>query len=254
MAHQLTDTSKGVYGFVGRGLKNANMTFWDDILLKWDQETVTADGKKLLTDTPAAIEAATWYQKIMRECAPPGVIGFNWNECQTTFMQGRAAIWWDGIGFSAPLLDPNKSKVVGKVGFAPDPAGKVRNCATFIDGIGIPATAKNKKPAWLFVQWVTGKKMLTEVLRTGSGTPARVSCYSQADVLKGSAFPPEWFETTATSLQMARSGLPVIVPVTEFRDTIGTAITNIVAGADPAAELKKATAAFQPVLDKSNEA
>ena len=34
MAHQLTDPSKGVYGFVGRGLKNANMTFWDDILLK----------------------------------------------------------------------------------------------------------------------------------------------------------------------------------------------------------------------------
>jgi multiple sugar transport system substrate-binding protein len=53
---------------------------------------------------------------------------------------------------------------------------------------------------------------------------------------------------------MARSGLPVIVPVTEFRDTLGTAITNVIAGNDPAAELKKATAAFQPVLDKSNEA
>ncbi|MBV9250805.1 MAG: hypothetical protein JO227_16335 [Acetobacteraceae bacterium] len=60
MAHQLTDKSKGVYGFVARDLKNANMTFRDDILLKWDQETVTPDGKKLLTDTPAAIEAATW--------------------------------------------------------------------------------------------------------------------------------------------------------------------------------------------------
>ena len=30
-------------------------------------------------------------------------------------------------------------------------------------------------------------------------------------------------------------------------------VTNIVAGGDPATELKKATAAFQPVLDKSNE-
>ena len=48
-------------------------------------------------------------------------------------------------------------------------------------------------------------------------------------------------------------GLPVIVPVTEFRDTIGTGLTNIVGGADPATEMKKATAAFQPVLDKSNE-
>ena len=49
-------------------------------------------------------------------------------------------------------------------------------------------------------------------------------------MLKGSAFPQEWFETTATSLPIARSGLPVIVPVTEFRDTIGTALTNIVGG------------------------
>jgi multiple sugar transport system substrate-binding protein len=253
MAHQLTDASKGVYGFVGRGLKNANMVLFDDILLKWDQETVAADGRKLLTDTPAAIEAGLWYQTIMRECAPSGVVGYNWNECQTTFMQSRAAMWWDGIGFSAPLLDPTKSKVVDTVGFSPDPAGKVRNCATFIDGIGIPAAAKNQKAAWLFVQWATSKEMLGEVLRTGSGTPARLSVYERADIVKGSKFPQEWFDTTGASLKMARSGLPVIVPVTEFRDTIGIGVTNIVAGADVATELKRVTAQFQPILDKSND-
>ena len=129
MAHALTDPSKQVYGFVGRGLKNANVVLYDNILLGWDQETVTPDGKKLLTDTPAAIEAGQWYQKIMKECGPPGNIGFNWNECQTTFMQGRGAMWWDGIGFSAPLLDKTKSRVVDKVGFAPVPAGpKSQSC------------------------------------------------------------------------------------------------------------------------------
>jgi multiple sugar transport system substrate-binding protein len=257
MAHALTDPGKQVYGFVGRGLKNANVVLYDNILLGWDQETVSADGKKLLTDTPAAIEAATWYQKIMKECGPPGNIGFNWNECQTTFMQGRGAIWWDGIGFSAPLLDKTRSKIVESVGFAPVPAGpKSQNCATFIEGIGIPATAaaKNKKAAWLFLQWYCGKDIQAEVLRTGSGTPARLSVYGRADLMAGSAFPKEWFETTATSLKIARSGLPVIVPVTEFRDNIGVGLTNIIGGADPATELKKATAAFQPVLDKSNEA
>jgi multiple sugar transport system substrate-binding protein len=50
------------------------------------------------------------YKKLMRETAPPGAIGFNWNECQTSFAQGRAAMWVDGIGFSAPLVDPTKSK------------------------------------------------------------------------------------------------------------------------------------------------
>jgi multiple sugar transport system substrate-binding protein len=45
--------------------------------------------------------------------------------------------------------------------------------------------------------------------------------------------------------------LPVIEPVSEFRDTFGIALNNMLNGADVAAELKKATADFQPVLNKS---
>ena len=44
------------------------------------------------------------------------------------------------------------------------------------------------------------------------------------------------------------------MPVTEFRDVFGIALTNMINGADPATELKKATAEFQPVLDKSEKA
>jgi multiple sugar transport system substrate-binding protein len=253
-AQKLTDKSKSSYGFVGRGLKNANVVLYDNILLGWDQETITPDDKKLLTDTPAAIDAAKFYQKIMETCAPPGVVGFNWNECQTSFMQGRAAMWWDGIGFSAPLMDATKSKVSKVVGFAPPPGGpKGQWSATFMDGIGIPAGSRNKQAAWLYVQWATGKHIMNEYLRTGSGTPPRRSPYQQADIVKASPFPQEWFDTTLKCLSIARSGLPEIVPVTEFRDTLGVALTNIVGGADPATELKRATEAFQPVLDKANQ-
>ena len=56
------------------------------------------------------------------------------------------------------------------------------------------------------------------------------------------------------TVKIAQPGLPIIVPVTEFRDTFGIALTNMINGADPAAELKKATAEFQPVLDKSEKA
>jgi multiple sugar transport system substrate-binding protein len=254
-AIKLTDKDKGVYGFVGRGLKNANVVLYDNMLLGWDQETITADGKKLLTDTPAAIEAATFYQKIMRDCAPPGSVGFNWNEAQTTFSQGRAAMWWDAIGFTAPLIDKTKSKVSEVVGFAPVPAGpKGRWSATFMDAIGIPAAAKNKNAAWLYTQWAAGKTMMNDYLQTGSGTPPRSSPYLNPAVKSGSPFKPDWFDSALASLKIARSGLPEIVPVTEFRDNLGVALTNIIGGADPATELKKATETFQPVLDKSNEA
>ena len=96
---------------------------YDNILLGWDQETVTPDGKKLLTDTPAAIEAATVVPEDHEGVRSAGHIGFNWNECQTTFMQGRAAMWWDGIGFSAPLLDKTKSQGGRQGRLRPDPAG-----------------------------------------------------------------------------------------------------------------------------------
>ena len=252
-AGQLADKSKGVYGFVGRGLKNANVVVYDNILLGWDQETITADGKRLLTDTPAAVDAARVFQTLIRDLSPPGAIGFNWNECQTTFSQGRAAMWWDGIGFSAPLMDKKSSKISAVVGFAPPPGGpKGQWSATFMDAIGIPAASKNKKAAWLYVQWATGKAIMNEYLRTGSGTPPRNSPYQQADIVKASPFPQEWFDTTLKCLSIARSGLPEIVPVTEFRDTLGVALTNIIGGGDIQTELKKATASFQQVLDKEN--
>jgi len=253
-AKKLADPAKGVYGFVGRGLKNANVVLYDQILLGFDQDTITADNKKLLTDTDQAIEAGKIYQTLIKDLAPPGAIGFNWNECQTTFSQGRAAMWVDGIGFSAPLVDKTKSKVAEVVGFAPPPGGpKGRFSATFIEGIGVAAGSKNKTGAWLYAQWASSKPILNEYLRSGSGTPPRSSPYKQAEIIKASPFRQDWFDTTGECLRIARPGLPIILPVTEFRDTIGVGLTNIAGGADVATELKKATAAFQPVLDKSQE-
>ncbi len=252
-ARKLTDKSKGVYGFVGRGLKNANVPVWTSWLLGQDAYTVTPDGKKLLTDTPEAIWAAELYQKLMRDTAPPGSIGFNWNECQTSFSQGKIGMWLDGVGFSAPLIDPVKSKIADKVGFAVVPKGpKAQHSASFVDGMGIPVASKKKGAAYLYCQWATSKKIMAEILRTGSGTPARLSVYTDPNVVKDNKFGKEWLDTVMQSQKVSAPGLPEIVPVTEFRDTFGIALTNMITGADPASELKKATAAFQPVLDKSN--
>ena len=45
--------------------------------------------------------------------------------------------------------------------------------------------------------------------------------------------------------------LPQIIAVTEFRDIFGIALTNMIGGADPAAELKQATVQFKPILEKT---
>ncbi|HEY4136921.1 MAG TPA: extracellular solute-binding protein, partial [Casimicrobiaceae bacterium] len=136
-AAKLNDASKGVAGFVGRGLKNANVPVWSSFLLGYGGGFVDANGK-LTTNTPEAIEAGKMYQTLLGKYGPQGVAGFNWNESQSLFLQGKAAMWLDGIGFAQPLEDPTKSRIVGKVGYGVMPAGPKRQVsALFGDGEGI---------------------------------------------------------------------------------------------------------------------
>ena len=121
-AETLTDAKEGVYGFVGRGLRNANMTLWTNFFLNYGGEFLDAKGN-ILTDGPEAIEATKLYQRLLTKVAPPGVAGFNWMESMAAFTQGRAAMWIDGVGWAPPLEDPNASRIVGKVGYTLVPAG-----------------------------------------------------------------------------------------------------------------------------------
>ena len=252
-AQKLNDPAKGIAGFVSRGLKNANVPVWTSWMLGMGMETVSTDGK-LLTETPEAIWAAELYKKLNRDVAPPGTVGFNWNECQTSFSQGRAAMWLDGIGFATPLEDKTKSRIAGKVGYGVVPAGpKAQHSAIFGDGLGIASASKNKGPAWFYIQFITNKANQLNILKNGAGSPARNSAFANQDVVRESIFGKQWFDTVLASAQIGRPGLPVIIPVTEFRDVFGVALTNMISGADPKTELAKATAAFKPVLEKSEQ-
>ena len=130
---------EGTYGFVGRGLNNANVTLWTNFLLGYGGEFLDAKGN-ILTDGPEAIEATKLYQRLLTKPAPPGVAGFNWMESMASFLQGKVGMWIDGVGLAPPLEDPNTSRVVGKVGYAVMPSGpKGQYSATFGDGIGVTA-------------------------------------------------------------------------------------------------------------------
>ena len=250
-ARKLHDPSKGVVGMVGRGVKNANVLLWTSFFLGYGGTFIDAQGK-LLTDSPAAISAGNMYRDLLKNTGPAGVAGFNWNEAQSLFLQGRAAMWIDGSGFAPPLEDPTKSKVVGKVGYAEMPAGPAGQISGLTgDGLGVSAYSPNKEAAWLYTMWATGKVMEARMLSTGAGAPARSSPYANKEVVAGQKLPAAWLAAVSGAIKRSTPILPIIEPVNEFRDVYGIALTNMLGGADVATELKKATAEFQPVLTKS---
>lgn len=254
-ARRINDPARQIYGHVGRGLRNANVVLWTQFLLGTAQKDTLNAQRQLITDTPDAVAAGRIYQTLMRDLSPPGSVGFNWNECQTTFMQGRAAMWIDGVGFAAPLEDTTRSRVAGKVGYAVVPAGPgSHHACMFGTGLGISEASRKKGAAWLYLQWAMNKTNQLRFLTSGAGAPARTSPFRNEEAIRSSRFARDYFDTLVESARISRPGLPQILPVTEFRDTIGTALTNTIGGADVATELKRATDAFRPVLEASERA
>ena len=250
-AEMLNDPANGIFGFVGRGLRNANLPLYMSFLLGFGVDALDAKGN-LTTDGPEAIEAAKIYQRLLTKSAPPGIAGFNWMECQSLFLQGKAAMWLDGVGWAPAGEDPARSRVVGKIGYATVPRGPVAQAsATYGDGIGIAAASPNKEAAFLYCQWAVSKTQGARLLQGGGGVPFRKSILADPNVQAGVSMPKEWLDCVIASSKISKLGLPVVAPVTEFRDIIGTALTATLSGADPATELKKATDLYRPILERS---
>jgi multiple sugar transport system substrate-binding protein len=253
LAEKLTDTKAGVFGYVGRGLKNANMTLWTNYFLNYGGEFLNAKGD-ILTDGPEAIEATKSYVR-SNKSSPPGVVGFNWMESLAAFAQGRAAMWIDGVGWAPGVENPNSSRVVGKVGYTMVPAGpKGQYSATYGDGIGIAAASTKKEAAYLLCQWAVSKQQGARLVQAGGGVPFRNSVLNDPEVQKGVTLPKEWFQSVLDAGKISKLGLPVVIPVAEFRDLVGAAVTATLSGADPAAELKKAHDQYRPILERSEKA
>src|SRR5919107_1757859 len=189
VAEALTDPKEGTYGFVARGLKNANVPVWTSFLLGYGVDPVDANGN-LKTDSPEAIEAARLYQQLLTKTSPQGVAGFNSSECQSAFLQGKIGMWLDGVGFAPPLEDPKRSRVVGRVGYGVMPKGPVAHAsATFGDGIGVAEASANKEAGYLYCQWAVSKIMGARLLQAGGGVPFRKSVIDDPAVRQGVKMP-----------------------------------------------------------------
>jgi multiple sugar transport system substrate-binding protein len=126
--------------------------------------------------------------------------------------------------------------------------------ATYGDGIGIAQASRNKEAAFLLCQWVVSKPMGARLLQAGGGVPFRNSILNDETVRKGVKLPAEWMQSVIDAAKISKLGLPVIIPVAEFRDLVGAAVTATLSGADPATELKKAHEQFRPILERSEKA
>jgi len=135
-----------------------------------------------IMNNEAGVKAAQALKTIV-DCGPEGAKTFGFAEAGAAFLQGKTAMFLDSTVFAGQVNDPDKSKVVGNIGWAPHPMGTRRGSQTGGFGIAIPKNAQNKEAAFLLMQWLTSKKA-DRLIALAGGNPSRYSTHADADVNK----------------------------------------------------------------------
>ena len=178
-----------------------------------------------IVNNEAGVQAGEALKTIL-ECGPEGGASFGFAEAKNAFLQGRAAMFLDSTVVAGEVDNPEKSKVVGKVGWAPHPMGVRRGSQTGGFGIAIPKNAQNKDAAFLLMQWLTSKKADRMIALEG-GNPSRFSTHADPEV--NAKFPH--MKVFGEALKHADPDWRPIIPVWgKINSDLGTTLSKAMTG------------------------
>lgn len=157
------DPDNRLWGAALRGFKGAgqNMYIYPSILLAYGGKWFNSAGK-MEVNTEEAVAALEYYVSLLNSYSPSGVENWNWPDIADAFGQGTLGSYIDSHSSAAVITNPEKSRVIGKVGFARWPKGPSGRRVTSIWNWSFPINAalseKDKAATWLFIQWSCSKE------------------------------------------------------------------------------------------------
>ena len=249
----MTDDGQPGFGIVARGKRAAATSMFAGMLYAMGGTWLTPNREPAI-NSEEAIKAIDLWGRLLRLYGPPGSENNHWYEASSIFSQGKAAMYTDANSLFPVIEDPQKSKVVGKVGYALFPRGPKGQYGSTVAvwGLAMPKTSKNQKAAWLFMQWATNKDQVLKVQSERGVLGARESVWKDP---KGKAKVPS---DLGESLMLgSKVGTPFwnppVVAVAEVRDAVGAAIVTSIQGGDVRAAANKAAADMKRIMAETEK-
>lgn len=156
-------------------------------------------------DSPQAVAAATMFRNLVK-LGPEATSTIGQAQVISALQRGDAAQGQLVAAAAASMSDPNSSLVVGKIGFAPMPAGPVGSTPTSGTwGLGIPTgiDSTRAKAAYDFINWVLSKKTQLMFAEAG-GIPTRTDVIPNANL---TASQKDYLSAVQSSLLNVRPGV-----------------------------------------------
>jgi multiple sugar transport system substrate-binding protein len=235
-----------MFGYVMRAAPgNSAVTDFMPLLWAFGGDIFDAQGKPNL-DSAQAVDALKFMVELGKY-SPPGYAGFNAAEVSAQLLQGTAAMSINWPAWIAAMDDPSKSKVVGKIEFAPMPAGRLPGVAELGAWLlAVPAGSPHRDAAFDFIYWATDDPQMTRAALRGN-PPTRRSVFQSPDLLrKFRAFPAQF-----AALEGARPR-PRIAQWNEIENAFGVALSQANSGAaTPESAMRQANREIAAIVERS---
>ncbi len=169
----------GVHGFAQRGTDAWHTMYTGYATQLWSYGgSDFADGRCAIA-SPVAVQATTDFIAALHEAGPPDWLDQRWYELALDFARGRYALIVDSDHYVAYFEDPATSELVGRIGYAPPPAGPtgLRRPNLWTWSVVMNTRAADKEAAWRFVEWATGRDFLLRSAFEGNMNPTRTSIW-----------------------------------------------------------------------------
>ena len=249
----MTDDGQPGFGFVARGKRAAATSMFAGMLHAMGGTWITP-ARDPAINSEEAVKAFDMWGRLLRLYGPPGSENNHWYEASSIFSQGKAATYLDANSLWPVIEDAQKSKVIGKVGYAVYPRGPKGQAGATVAvwGLAMPKTSKNQKAAWLFMQWATNKDQVMKVQSEKGVLGSRESVWNDP---KGRAKVPA--DLAESLKQGSKVGTPLwnppVVAVAEVRDAVGAAIVTSIQGGDVRAAANKAAADMKRIMAETEK-
>jgi multiple sugar transport system substrate-binding protein len=238
--------AENIYGYVMRAAPgNSAVTDFMPLLWAFGGDIFDTQGKPSLT-TPEAIDALRFMLELGKY-SPPGYAGFNAAEVSAQLLQGTAAMSINWPAWIAAMDDPSKSKVTGKIEFAPMPAARLPGVAELGAWLlAIPAGSPHREAASDFIYWATEPAQMAQAALRGN-PPTRRSVFQSPDLIKKfRAFPAQ-----LAALEAARPR-PRTTHWNEIENAFGVSLSQANSGAaTPEAAMQQANREIAAILERS---
>jgi multiple sugar transport system substrate-binding protein len=190
-AKALHDPSNRLWGAALRGFAGAgqNMYIYPSLFRSFGGNWFAGD--KIKVNSSEAAASLDWYVETLTKYSPQAVRNWNWPDIADAFAQGTLGAYIDAHSSAAVLNNPEKSKVIGKIGFARWPKGPTGKRVTSIWNWGFPINAalssNAKRATWLFISWAASAETQTRTSWKSAG-PTKRSGINRLSVWKSPGF------------------------------------------------------------------